>query len=97
MITILTDFSNLFHGIQAFITSEICHNDIKLENIVYDKPNWSSSIPSIPNNMKFIDFGLSTSFEIIQKSTENTYKNSFIYPPEVVLLNEESIGTSYSE
>ena len=52
----LISFSKLFEGVAKFVENRFVHNDIRLGNIVYNRRKMK---------MKFIDFGLSTTFDEI--------------------------------
>ena len=77
-------FGNLIEGIAYFTENQYVHHDVKLPNIVYD-----ATIKS----MRFIDFGLSSSYDTLIEEFHDNYdpeptSDAFlayaVFPPEVV-------------
>lgn len=82
----LTSILNIIEGVAFFQKNDIIHQDIKLDNIVYNK---------ITSQMKFIDFGLATSrTDFIQAATENFDKTRDdavpYYPKENTCMKQQS-------
>jgi len=97
LITFFKSLVNLIKGLKFFKDNTIIHNDIKLENMVFNKKDGIS---------RFIDFGVSTTFkQMIRESVrnENDMANEVLYgksefkefyPPEYICLNYEDYSTS---
>jgi serine/threonine protein kinase len=76
-----TLFHNMFHGLQQLHEMNICHRDIKLDNILYNP---------ITYDIKYIDFGLSVLFIDNVTRTISRVAGTPIYMyPSLYLTTEE--------
>ena len=74
-------FGNLIEGVQLFVSRQFVHHDIKPPNIVYNQKT---------KEMKFVDFGLSSSYDKILRNYGNdsglVYHSYVHYPPDIMRI-----------
>ena len=87
-LNILKSFTNLLYALKLFYENNIFHNDIKLDNIIYNEAD-------IYHGMKFIDFGHVCDFNNFEKY--KFHKNDIynINHNEVLLLNNDMLYEIY--
>jgi serine/threonine protein kinase len=79
------EFERMFYALKKLEDSSFIHNDLKLDNIVYNKDK---------NRINFIDFGISSDYKtIIDKGKNNEYYIGrtchWSFPPEVIFINRD--------
>ena len=84
------DAINLLKGVQFLLSNNICHHDIKPQNIVYN--------PLLQNHKnKFIDFSLTENItKLIRNCQNNTYRfgmQYFNFPVESLFTNKNDFDT----
>jgi serine/threonine protein kinase len=87
LINFLQNFVNIFDGLSTFNKNNIFHNDIKIDNILYNKNN---------NKFKIIDFGImNVSYLHIMYNIK--YKPHHAYPNELNILGYILDGIYYKD
>lgn len=81
---LMKDIKNILFGLKKLYENNICHLDIKYDNIVYDK-----------DKLKIIDFGISsnmnniTNFKTIINKEYNSKRLYIFYPLEFIFFNNK--------
>jgi serine/threonine protein kinase len=80
----LIEFERAFLGLKELEDSKYIHNDLKLDNMVYNKDI---------NRINFIDFGLTTDFNTLKKNgKKNEYyvgnNHHWSFPPDIIYINK---------
>lgn len=80
----LIEFERAFLGLKELEDSKYIHNDLKLDNMVYNKD---------VNRINFIDFGLTTNFNTLKKNGEKSKyyvgnNHHWSFPPDIIYINK---------
>ena len=82
-VNILNSFTDVFYGVQTLINNRYMHNDLKPQNIVYDRHTGLT---------KLIDFGLTKNLDKLKLecTNRNNSKTWFNYPIEKFLITYDA-------